>query len=76
MGSRWYNRPGQGTQVPMQRGHGRSGLISEDIARLAYEEYTNQGHGQGQTFEQLHQRGGFSEMEIIALLADLLERRG
>jgi len=47
--------------------------LPEEIARLAYEEYANQGHG-GQSFERLHERGGFGVTEVITLLADLVER--
>lgn len=47
--------------------------LPEDIARLAYEEYANQGHG-NQSFDRLHERGGFGVSEVICLLADLVER--
>lgn len=47
--------------------------LPEPIARLAYEEYVNQGHG-NQSFDRLHERGGFGVTEVISLLADLIER--
>jgi hypothetical protein len=47
--------------------------LPEEIARLAYEEYANQGHGD-QSFARLHERGGFGVTEVITLLADLIER--
>ena len=57
----------------MQGDHPLPRNISEPIARLAYEEYANQGHGR-QSFDRLHERGGFSTLEIVWLLADLVER--
>lgn len=60
--------------VPMQWGaHPRRSRIRADIARLVYEEYANQGHG-AQSFERLHERGGFGAGEMIMLLADLVCR--
>ncbi len=64
-------------QVPCQwhyrvQGQQRRG-ISERIARLAYAEYADQGHG-GQSFERLHERGGFGSGELIMLLAERVER--
>lgn len=47
--------------------------IPEGIARLAYEEYAHR-FGTDQSFERLHERGGFGTVECLALLADLIER--
>ena len=69
-----YYRPfsiTDGETVPMQT-HGRiEPRISADIARMAHDEYAKH---YDQTFERLHQRGGFGVEEIIALLATALER--
>lgn len=50
-----------------------SPTIPEPIARLAYEEYSRR-MGTDQSFERIHQRGGFGYTEVISLLADLIER--
>lgn len=72
--SRWYTgRAGVQKRVPMQHSRHHEPGIPEPIARLAYEEYANQGHG-SQSFDRLHERGGFSEAEIVLLLSDLIER--
>lgn len=65
-------------QIPRRWRTGRapgdgSDTVPEPIARLAYEEYANQGHG-GQSFERIHERGGFGVTEVVNLLADLIER--
>ncbi len=39
------------------------GYIPESVARLAYRDY---GRRYGQSFEMLHQRGGFEWGEIVA----------
>lgn len=71
---RWYGNTVRYEQrMPMQHTHPPMRGIPEPIARLAYEEYANQGN-QEQSFERLHDRGGFSDVEIIGLLADLIER--
>lgn len=46
--------------------------LPESILLLAHEEYAAQGHSQ--SFERIQERGGFGVMEVIALLADHLER--
>lgn len=43
------------------------------IAMEAYKEYDAQGFG-SQSFARLHERGGFSSWEIMALLCDRIER--
>jgi len=48
--------------------------IPEPIARLAHDEYARIYGADYQTFERLHERGGFGVGEVIALLADALER--
>lgn len=71
---RWYGGRdfNGGPQVPCQWQSGSVGRTSvpEPIARLAHEEYARH---HGQTFERLHERGGFSPGEIMMLLADALE---
>jgi hypothetical protein len=58
----------------MQRSDGeRRGTIPEGIARLAYEQYSFL-YGTSQSFERMNERGGFGTLEIIGLLADLVER--
>lgn len=47
--------------------------IPEGVARLAYEEYAH-NYGTSQSFERLHERGGFGTDELIGLLADPIER--
>lgn len=66
--------PFDGTMpVLSQAPHNKKRLLDERIARLAYEEYERQ-YGNSQSFERLHQRGGFSVGEVITLLADALLR--
>lgn len=72
---RWYSGPGSvatnDEKMPVQKpGPPR---LPEEIAKLAYCEYARQGHG-GQSYEEIHQRGGFCWEEIVRLLADALER--
>lgn len=47
--------------------------IPDSILKLAYEEYHRQ-HRNGQSFERIQERGGFSLLEIVSLLADKIER--
>ena len=47
--------------------------IPEELARLAYEQYSYL-FGTDQSFERIHERGGFGYVEVICLLADLVER--
>lgn len=47
--------------------------VSEQIARMAFVEYEHQ-HGYCQSFEMLHERGGFSASELVELLASRIER--
>lgn len=54
-------------RVPWQANNKLPNTIDERIAREAYKEYSAQGHG-AQSFERIHERGGFSLGEIIALL--------
>ena len=46
--------------------------VDKVIAMLAHEEYAAQGHSQ--PFEKVQKRGGFSDAELIALLADRVMR--
>lgn len=71
--SRWYMRINlrEGPQVPVQwdRRDERQ-TIHEGIAKLAHEEYARH---HDQSFERLHERGGFGIGEILCLLADNIE---
>lgn len=66
LGSGW--KRGKDGFVPFLGSESITG-IPEPIARLVYEEYHYD-----QTFERLHERGGFSAAECIAALADIIER--
>lgn len=55
--------------VPFQGTHSTVSGIPEPIARLIYEEYHHD-----QSFERLHERGGFGVGEALAALADIIER--
>ncbi|MBH2533853.1 hypothetical protein [Serratia bockelmannii] len=58
-------------KVPVQRP--MASTVDADIARAAYEEYVVQC-GDGQSFERLHQRGGFCWAELAALLYARIKR--
>jgi hypothetical protein len=58
-------------KVPMQKPSANT--VDENIARVAYEEYAAQ-YGTSQSFERLHERGGFSAMEIIVYLYERIQR--
>lgn len=64
-------------RVPLQ--HDRNSTpgvvseINEILAKEAYKEYSDQGHGD-QSFERLHERGGFGCIEISALLYCRIKR--
>ena len=45
--------------------HGSAGHVREEVARRAYDVYGSVHH---QSFETLHERGGFSAGELIAYL--------
>jgi hypothetical protein len=47
--------------------------IPKVIAQEAYKEYADQGHG-AQSFDRLHERGGFGDTEIILLLFERIQR--
>lgn len=72
---RWYGGRDWrgGKQVPCQWGNVRreATTIPEPIARLAHEEYARHHN---QSFERLHERGGFGPAEVMMLLADTIER--
>ena len=58
--------------VPLRRSDGSivrlsSGAIPEWLARVAYDEYARR-YGRDQSFERLHQRGGFGPEELLMLL--------
>ena len=68
----YYDEPNE--MLPMQAMVPSRGCrVPARIARLAYEEYAHR-YGRGQSFERLHERGGFGTEELISLLADLVER--
>lgn len=43
------------------------------VLELAYEEYSHR-YGTSQSFARMNERGGFGLLEVIGLLADLIER--
>ena len=47
--------------------------VPEEIAREAYAEYADEGHGH-QSFERLHERGGFAMYETMILLYNRIKR--
>ena len=47
--------------------------LDEEVAREAYKEYAAQGHGD-QSFELLHERGGFGCKELAQLLFERIKR--
>lgn len=66
----WYSRGSLDAQpqVPVQwRRQDIRQTIPEGIARLAHEEYARH---HAQSFERLHERGGFGIGELLLLLAD------
>ena len=64
------------TRVPIQADRFvRSGVkttVPEWIARMAYEEYARQ-YGTSQSFNELHQRGGFGIQELMVLLCESIQ---
>ncbi len=71
----WYGRLSdyEGPKVPVQvrNDYQRLAQLPEPLVRLAWEAYFRRH--KSQTFERLHERGGFGLMEIVALLADNAE---
>ena len=59
-------------QVPVQATHLPSNA-PKAIAEEAYIEYRDQGHG-AQSFERLHERGGFGWQEMAILLYNRIKR--
>lgn len=59
--------------VPMQASLKPKRAIATEIAKEAYKEYAEQ-FGADQSFERLHQRGGFGDIEIIWLLYNRIQR--
>ena len=51
----------------------RMQYVREDVARWVYREYEAQGHG-SQSFDRLHERGGFGVGELVVLLVERLSR--
>ncbi len=54
--------------VPLQPVAGRC-VVPEPIARMAYDEYARH-YGTDQSFEHLHERGGFGTIELMHLLCE------
>lgn len=73
MGAGHWNGPKGVTQVPLALKRVESVTVPEPILRLASAEYDRQFSGQ--PYERIQERGGFSLMEVINLLADALERQ-
>jgi hypothetical protein len=57
--------------VPIQGLEAR--VIDRKIAEEAYKEYVAQGHG-SQSFERLHERGGYGPIELAELLYQRIAR--
>ena len=72
----WSNAPQGVVQIPMEWKHAhmrvREPTMPEDVLRLAQEEYDRQHPGQ--PYERMQERGGLGVVEVIALLADAIER--
>ncbi len=49
------------------------GRIPTEIAKEAYQEYADEGHG-SQSFERMHERGGFAIYETLILLYNRIKR--
>jgi hypothetical protein len=49
--------------------------LPEPVLRLAQTEY-EQRYGTGQDYERMQERGGLGVLEVVALLADYVERLG
>lgn len=64
---------GGGSSIPTVPMQGDFHKIPEVIAREAYQEYSDQGHG-SQSFARLNERGGFSVGEIIMFLYERIQR--
>jgi hypothetical protein len=60
-------------RVPVQLNRVENGTIKRRFAKEAYKEYLHK-FGECQTFERLHERGGFSVDELCGLLCDRLDR--
>lgn len=60
-------------QVPWQTHERLKPTITRQIAEEAYKEYSAQ-YGTDQSFDRLHERGGFGVSEIIFLLFDRCKR--
>lgn len=67
-----YNGKWDCETVPCQ-GLSEKGLIPKHLAEEAYKEYSAQGHS-SQSFERLHQRGGFAVDELAQLLYERIKR--
>lgn len=55
-----------------RRAPGRSLTLPEPVLRLAQAEYDRQFPGQ--PYERMQERGGLGILEVVALLADYIER--
>lgn len=49
--------------------------LPEPVLRLAHAEYERQ-YGPGQDYERMQERAGLGLLEVVALLADFVERLG
>lgn len=58
-------------KVPLQSAESRT--IDRYIAEEAYKEYCDRGQG-SQSFERLHERGGFGAIELAYLLYGRIKR--
>lgn len=59
------------TRLPLQID--RTGGVPRWIAEHGYREYVRK-YGRSQSFDRLHERGGFGHIELLTLLAERIER--
>ena len=62
------------TRLPLQNDNpGRRWSVPRWIAEHAYVEYARQ-FGTSQSFDRLHERGGFGNIELMTFLCERIER--
>ena len=69
-------RRSTGDKVPVLAcsGSRKPNITTKDIAKIAYTEYVLQ-YGNIQTFDELHQRGGFGYDELVIYLRTTIARQ-
>lgn len=75
---RWYGRmdakPSGKVQITVNTFKKSTFELPLEVLKLAYAEYALQ-YGTSQSFGRIQERGGFSILEVIGLLADAVERK-